>query len=992
MVNPPAKKSAPKAKTPPKKMGPVNKPVVNLQKPAPPTAKKRRVRNRNPRGVIVKNEDGTVSSIPGAEVAKLKKVAAASQIEKIIALTKPNTVTVTSSDFPVGNDLNWQAVFEALYAAHIASTAVQPPIGPAVIKAYHWWFLIDLLRKVGGVAPEPNPLTVPIFPQNNAIFSGWAKFCEYLMPYRDRETKTLYQFQYNYIYGIPAGNGIPATTSAVMNPSAPPGDFSYSEIQNFFLVPSPPVVPGSPTEMTWTFVNNAFNFQTQVVSNANDISQWISSNGSYTEARTVPLSSPDASACAIPYYGTGSVIPGVYCNSDIFDAEMACILHPPQTSPAAPLTASQFFNIVPFDWHIQPLPQVFNSAPSKAFPAGSTLACPGQLELLLSYGYIWHNTHYSVGKRQGCLQRGQAMWPGLSSYCPLYYPLNDMNYKQCIRALIQTIGVGNTNPPPAVGAVQPGTLTDSSDYMTIVAYCESKKLARVTEFAYIGLILSTTDDVVSQTQYGTEFRTMSQNPAMEDMLDVWAPTVRCGRMTVYYNDYRPVTQYGFTYNANLAGVNVNVNRWVNIGDNFASINGNINNFSPQILGAYQGYDTGPWVFNMQQTGSVSWVVRGPGQITGSPNFSLVVNSGPLGITTPMPVTYALGNTVGPLVPCVYAARIINKTMELFGDAGLGTWATFNYAALGGYVNQAQVNAFVQPDIATQGTTTALNYVTMNYRIVQTKVGSYFPLDKESVCRIFAYCPRLGINNSVDRFPSTQNVGGNSAVQDALIANTQMGPNSNYNRSVQAKLGMPGMDNISAARAVLGAMHLDIVPNFAGDEYLVWQVIEIILRCRKRVTVAPYHSESSSSLTSYNSPNFISEFLGSLFDIGDRVVRTVGGLVGGVASGGTLLDFASNVASNYLSSKFPMLASVPQKKKPAVPAAFKSIVIVPPPRVDTRKLLGANLKSVAISQKEIAKLSIVHQTLPPPEPDYGEIANRVSELMLARKFTRSTSTF
>lgn len=944
-------------------------------------SKQNQSKKKKAAGVVLQNSDGTVSHIPGKEVVKLRKELKNEQVEQIVSLSKPNTVYLTSDDLIAGADLNWQEVIEYILAAKIATTNNPPPIGPAAIKAYLWWFMIDRLRAVGGLYPEPTTLVVPTFPDNGNIPSGWAKFVEHLMPYVDPDTKTTYQFRYKYIYGIPAGSAVPATTSAVLNPSAPGGDFSFSAIQNFFLVPSPTPALGSLNELTWTFVNNAFNFQTDVVANNGDISQWIASTGAYTEAKCVPYTAPDASAVAIPYaYAvTSNFNPGVYCNTKHFDPEMACILHPPQQ--VVTLNIAAYSNIVPFDWRTEPLPQSFNAAPVKTFPAGSNLAIVGQPELLANYGYITHNTKYVIGSRKTYLTMGQKLWPNLVSYRPFYYPLNNQGYHQAIASIIEMLAVNSSSAIiPAPGDIAPGILTDNGDLMVLYAFFESKYLARTTEFAYVGLLFNTTDDVCSQTQFASEFRDVANNPVLEDMLDVWAPTVRHGRLCVFYQDYRPITAYGFNYNANLAGVNVNASRWIKIGDDFGSAAGNVNDFSPQIAGAYVGYANGPWSFTAQQVGNASWAIRGPGQTVGAPNFSIIISSANLGTTSPLPPTYALGTVVGPLAPCLYGPRLAIKAMEIMGAGGLGTWTSFNYAKLGGYCNQTQVSAVLLPDNTVISTTQGgAVYTNLNFRYAPQKLGAYFPLDKESVGRSFAYTPRISFNAVADKFPTLQAIGGNSSVQDALISNTQLGPGSAYNRMVQAKM-TDGLDPIASARSALGSYHVDIIPNFAGEEMVTWMAIEMILKFKNFVSVAPYHVEHTASLTSYNSPNIFEQFVNSILDIGERIVGGVGNIIGSVASlgGGELIgEIAGGVASKFLFgalgrgdvTDFKRPFSVPAIKALPKPLS-KHVTRVVTPNLD--KIKSVNDKAHKKSVVAFSKITVKHEPVPVTLPSHSDI--------------------
>jgi len=311
--------------------------------------------------VVIQNKDSTKTTMPVKEFKKLKRMAAKEIPEKIVTLLKANTIYCTSADFPVGvngpQDLNWEEVAESVIFARLASDPQYAiPIGPAALKMYLWWFMMDRLRKVGGLTPEPTFAQLPTFPENGAIPVGWAKFVEYLMPFQDPKTGTNYQFKYAF------GAGFPTNTSAVLNPNGASTDTTFGALGNFALIPNPTAPVGN-QEDTWIFTNTAFLFTTVTGASFDELSRYISSIGQYVEAVFVPTWAPDASACAIPY-GHGSPNPGVYCQSEFFDEEMACILHPPVNALVLNVPIGSAYNMLyPFDWCCKPLPQVFIQSP-----------------------------------------------------------------------------------------------------------------------------------------------------------------------------------------------------------------------------------------------------------------------------------------------------------------------------------------------------------------------------------------------------------------------------------------------------------------------------------------------------------------------------------------------------------------------------------------------------------------------------------------------------
>lgn len=955
---------------------------------APPSATKTvRIKNGGKAHVLI-NKDHTKTTMPLTLEKKLKKEALQNIPEKIVELLKPNTIFLTSDMFPTGvngpQDLNWEEIAESVIFAKVSSAPQFPiPLGPAAVKAYLWWFLIDRLRSVGGLAPQPTTAQVPSFPADGALPVGWAKFVEHLMPYKDPLTGTVYQFKYTY-------TGQPTTTSAIFNPAGGSTDFTFASLQNLSLIPNP-VVPVPNQENTWIFTNTAFNFITDItMAQFDPINRWISSTGHYVEAKYVPYVAPDASAVAVPY-GHGSPSPGVYCQSSFFDEEMACIIHPPINAVAlnnAGASNGSYFMIYQYDWMVKPLPQIFAGSPVKNLAANPNLASQGQFELIVNYGFVTQNVQYNVGAKKSFLKMGQCIWPNLNSYSPMYYILNLMGWHQAQCALLSAIAFQPSNGvaggPPATNAFY-----QSGDVMTVLAATESIMIARTMEFAYPGLLLYTTDDFISQTNYGSVFRNADLNPAMADFLETCAPTVSHGRLRIPVYDYRNYVQFGYTYQPSI--VNPTCARWLKIGTEFVNA-ANINVFTPLNAGLTTGFGTGPWCFWPTKNGVTPWNVFGPGTANAA---SIPINEINQGQTVPLPVTPVATNTIGPNAPCLLANSIIIRYNELYGF-GTGTWTTFDWAKLGGYCQQTQITGLVEANTSVLSALTAGQLVALNYSYDQMRLGAYFPLDRESIGRSFAYATRIsivgvgGVSINFDKFPAIQSLSGNSATQNPLVYNTQLGPDSDYNKMVQVKES-GALTKIEAVRSALGQMQANVIGNFSGDEYTVPQAIDYILTAKSYSSTAPYHTETSASLVTYNSPNAFQGLFDGLLGLGSTLLGGVGHLVGGILNTPVVADVASNVLSNGISRYLNLSQEqqVARKKIKTHPQLLKLVKVSNETKILTPGQFRAkNLKSVEYSKKALDKMGLqMRQIEAPVEIDYDKLFDMFQQRLSMSEFTR-----
>lgn len=564
-----------------------------------------------------------------------------------------------------------------------------------------------------------------------------------------------------------------------------------------------------------------------------------------------------------------------------------------------------------------------------------------------------------------------------------------LGWHQAVNALLETVmfqPAANTGGGPNTGSSN--SFSNASDILTVMIVLESILIARTASFAYPGLVLRTTDDIVSQTNYGNAFKNCNLNPVLADMLNVIAPTVKHGRLVVPIWDYRNYSTYGYNYSANIT--NTTVARWLKIGTDYISAVSNINDFIPFIGLNSTGFGTGPFAFwnTLQGPNPLApYTLIGPG-----PNNTnqIRISEASQGQTVPLPVTYVLANTLGPAAPCVLAQSFIIRYNEIYAF-GSGTWTVFNWAHLGGYSQQTQVTGQMDPSAVIFAVNVGAapgSGVLTNFSYDQIRLSAYFNLDAESVGRSFAYATRISIVGPggqaayFDRFPVIQSLPGNSSTQNQLVYNTQEGPDSTYNKAVQSK--STTLHNTEAVHAALGPMHSAIIAdNFAGIELPVPQAVTLVIRSKKHSVTAPYHTEQSASVTSYNSPNVIEDFFGTIFDIGTGIVtgigHLIGGAVGGDNAGGIIANVGANLITDWISRK--KINVHPAVRK--VARSTNAMVAVKP--LDRKTQLYAAEKSwEALKKMGIrAPISLVDE----PQIDYDKLLTRIRDTLTMTEFTK-----
>jgi hypothetical protein len=775
---------------------------------------------------------------------------------------------------------------------------VNVPVGPAAAKAYLWWFLIDRLRSVGGIAPQPNPADVPSFPQNGAMPVGWAKFVQNLMPFKDPDTQSVYQWKYTY-------TGIPAQTSPCLAPSVAYTDFGYGALGNFDLIPAPDVASAANnfTELAWILDNTAWSFATLTSTGYDEMSQWFSSSGNYVEAQWVSRVAPDASACAVAY-GPGAPSPGVVCQSNYFDAEMAIILHPPITTVVQNLPVGLgLFGVYNTDFIQKPLPAMSVQTPGPV-NANVNLAMSGLKELLINYGYITNRAFFSNGAKKSFLKEGVGLeYPGLKCYAPYYINLNLTAYHQATTAFLETLYFAPQNPPVGTAVTAANSYLDPCDYAIAKIWLESCLFARCISFAYPGVLVYTGQDFASNVNYGNDFATCPMPPILADMIETYAPTIKGGRLTVPIFNYVDIAATGLTYNAVV--VNQVQSRWAQIGTNFATVGTNLNLFDPlNAVPATTHYLSQLFAFNEINIGFVAsaLLLRGFGNNAGA-NWSNFISLVSQSFTAPIPATPVVTARMGPAVPCRMASKFVGKVYEMFSNL-TATWIVSEWSAMGGYTTQTVVNCRIEETPVVITTTTTNMNIRVVSTVIPTKLGAYYPYDKESAGRCFSYsCRYTPFEN--DQWPAVQSFSGNSAAVTQLINYTSAGGDSNYIRDVQSKRTAHEVSMIEAVRAVVGPIQFNQVIAFSGLRYTVPRAIMIITKSKKLLVTTPYHSPSSASLTSYNSPSLWDDFWGFIGDVGDRVASIGGHFVGGILGGGLMpgLQLASTNPPTLKAGKF-----------------------------------------------------------------------------------------
>jgi len=326
----------------------------------------------------------------------------------------------------------------------------------------------------------------------------------------------------------------------------------------------------------------------------------------------------------------------------------------------------------------------------------------------------------------------------------------------------------------------------------------------------------------------------------------------------------------------------------------------------------------------------------------------------------------VNNVLGPLAPCRLANNFIVKAKELFAF-GAGTWLTLDWAKLGGYQNLTQISGEIVNSNVVLGTVgNAAGNVNLNFQYEPRRLGAYMRLDRESVGRAFAYATRIsitGVNAQTldnDKYPCIQSLSGNSAIQDALIMNSQQGPDSVTNKNFQAAMSR-GLHILEALHSTLGPMHSALIANFSGSEMMAAAAVMIILHDLKVVTLAPYHTDKSASNLTYNSPNIFEQILTTISEIGTGLATGVGHLIGGVLQNPGVPPMIGGFLAARDSIQVPNYVTQLARGNPI--GDF---------HVNRVQLNKTNESSVKFSLAKLAKMPIVHAVGKPAGVDYDRI--------------------
>jgi len=256
-----------------------------------------------------------------------------------------------------------------------------------------------------------------------------------------------------------------------------------------------------------------------------------------------------------------------------------------------------------------------------------------------------------------------------------------------------------------------------------------------------------------------------------------------------------------------------------------------------------------------------------------------------GFTAPIPANpVGAADRVGPAAPCKLASKIVTKVLELF-SALSSTWIAQRNPFLGGYTTQAVVNCnvVVSPMVITTAASGGANSYNLVANYVANRLGSYYTLDRESCGRIFCYSCRYTVFEN-DQWPAVQSFSGNSPAVNALVDQTSLSGDSMFSRQVQADMTAHNVDEMEAVRAFLGRAHFNLVKSFSGERHTVPVAVLIVRKSKALLITSPYHSPISASLTDFNSPSLWDSFWNVISDVGERVAR-IGGTLVGTALGG-----------------------------------------------------------------------------------------------------------
>jgi len=775
--------------------------------------------------------------------------------QSFIYLLQPNQVEWTNDLNIAGVQLNWETIAESIIAACISKHPGEVvPLGPAALKFYLFWCWINRLRLQEDQAlysPAGNTAQFAdtAWPQFNDktwnVPTMWAKFIEYQMSYQDPNTGTKYQYRVNW--DILTG-GIPPVITSPSISTSPAGMFNQSILGNSFLTQIAPTQAPGLTLQEQVFginPNGVAGITNQTVFNLGaKISSYFEMTTTTTAMKKVPMKAPDGSLYSY-VFSSASLFPGIVSNIPYVNSEASYILHATQTPVTGQQTRETFR-------YVDPIPSILiDDAPTNV-----PLSVPAQVVFIVNAAFILSEAKYEPGGFKKCLKNVNSVYPSLRSFVPNYYTLNLNQWHELVEQHIQVI-TNNTT----MNNTQ-NMLTQNHWYSLITVW-ESALLARVLQFAYPSIIFYTASDVASCTACSSQFASAQLPPLLADYIAGIGPVVTGGKLYTPLLDYRPPTAaYGPTAKfTNLAvGWDPTASRWLSIADAPVTL---LPASNPPVPYMFVPTTITPITATQPPTSldrsqPFAYGLYAPTLVAGgfTQNGLIITRNNMLGglVSDAVP---GLLSAYAPATPWKYASQFMTQYKIAIQNSET-YFMVLEQVALGIFAQMSPVviqlvcnNSYTQ--ISNLAAGAAALFLMLDCYPMNT--GSLQPLDSESLGRIATYAYRVA--GSVDNMPFMTTLASTTNVAQSLAANTVKAQGtSEWLLSLQNKMSKLN-SNIQALRSCLAPLFETVCPN-KGSPHSVGNAVAIVLKSTKDIVSAPYHSQETRALGTFNSENALEQ--------------------------------------------------------------------------------------------------------------------------------------
>jgi len=270
-------------------------------------------------------------------------------------------------------------------------------------------------------------------------------------------------------------------------------------------------------------------------------------------------------------------------------------------------------------------------------------------------------------------------------------------------------------------------------------------------------------------------------------------------------------------------------------------------------------------------------VSPPAVIMPGGSITQTISYAALGLTDPPAAVGTAGQRAAPITPVMVATAIVNR-IRTVRRGQIESWVTVSQGKLGSYAVMVELEARNTPSNLQVQTGTAGQSVDVLYKLEPTRLGTYFPFDRESTGRAFCYGMRIEQTPGASKWPYVQSVTSMGQPIDAIIEQTCLAGGAMFTRAVATKLDK--LSQLDAVRAVLGDQFANIIVNsFSAKTFTVPDAMIIVSITKRGITVAPYHSAASASLVTFNSPSLLDQIWGAIVDVGKGFGEIVGSAVG-----------------------------------------------------------------------------------------------------------------